>query len=99
MSHTDASDSPTDCPAQHGGAERQQLTDVADLPKRGTATRCHEGHSETRQWFANAPAFDVNVVNVDEGGTELVAGNECLSDNSLTAPTPLEDNPKALAAP
>src|SRR5437899_74382 len=42
LSNADASDSPTDCPAQHGGAKRQQLTDVAASPKRGIATRYRE---------------------------------------------------------
>src|SRR5438105_7054987 len=46
LTHADASDSPTDCPAQHGGAKRQQLTDVAAWPKRpvrgATPIRPHE---------------------------------------------------------
>ena len=66
LSHADASDSPTDCPAQHGGAKRQPLTDVAALPKRGIATRYRERPPETPHCFANAPAFDMSVMTIDE---------------------------------
>src|ERR1044071_8118811 len=61
-----AADSLTDCPAQHGGAKRQHRTDVAALPKRGTATRYLERRSEILRLLAVVLALDVSVMMVDE---------------------------------
>src|SRR5438105_2524451 len=101
LSYADASDSPTDCPAQHGGAKRQPLTDVAALPKRGIAARHLERPSLTQQRFANASAC-MSVTTGHERRARLFANADCHAE-TLEAERCLDvwrgDNATAFAAP
>ena len=55
-----AANSLTDCPAQHGGAERQQLTDIAACPKREGAWRHYRETSQGTTVLVNAPDWTLS---------------------------------------
>jgi len=69
-----------DCPAQHGGAKRQQLTDVAAWPKRGVH-RATPDRTDEIQWRLKTHLPEYPSVNYRAGAlTQKTIGVASFSD-------------------